>query len=221
MRRVVFRQPGASVPIEVSRHREPVLEETIQAGELSEGLETRSTSPFEDIAAVHALYQRRIYRFLLLSLRDQDAAHSLTQDTFLNAWRYRKSFRGECSIATWLMRIAVNLLRDHTRTETFRFWKKAASTAVDADDLKTHLPHPTRSAESALLAQEKLGQVWKRVQKLSDKQRTVFLLRFVEEMDLQQIAISTGMPLPTVKSHLYRALDHVRGNAHSTKGDRI
>lgn len=167
-------------------------------------------SPFDDIEAVHALYQQRIFRFLMLSLRDRDAALSLTQDTFFNAWRYRASFRGECAIATWLMRIAVNLLRDHTRTDTFRFWKKAAESAIDATDLKTYLQHPGRSAETSLIAQQKLAEVWETVQQLTPRQRTTFLLRFVDELELQEIAIVMGIPLPTVKSHLYRALDHVR-----------
>jgi RNA polymerase sigma-70 factor (ECF subfamily) len=169
-----------------------------------------SVTPFDDIAAVHSLYEERIFRFLLLSVRDRDAALSLTQDTFLNAWRTRANFRGECSIATWLMYIAVNLLRSHTRTETFRFWKRASATAVSAEDLKSQLPHPERSAEARLIAQAELEQIWQRVEKLSGPQRTIFLLRFIEEEELSEIARVMNMPVPTVKSHLYRALDHIR-----------
>ena len=175
-----------------------------------------SVSPLEDIAAVHALYEQRVFRFLLMNLRDRDAALSLTQDTFLNAWRYRANFRGECSIATWLMRIAVNLLRDHTRTEQFKFWKRAATTAASVDDLK--LQHPSQSAEKSLMAHEKLIAVWKSVEELTQRQRTVFLLRFVEELELNEIAAATGIPLATVKSHLYRALDHIRAKHHAAKG---
>lgn len=180
-----------------------------------EGHET--VSPLEDIASVHALYEQRVFRFLLMNLRDRDAALSLTQDTFLNAWRYGASFRGECAIATWLMRIAVNLLRDHTRTEQFKFWKRAAATATDVNDMK--LQHPEQTADKSLIAQEKLAAVWKSVEELSAKQRTVFLLRFVEELELHEIATATDMPLATVKSHLYRALDHVRTKHKAMKGE--
>jgi len=169
-------------------------------------------TPFDDIAAVHALYEERIFRFLLLSVRDRDVALSLTQDTFLNAWRTRTNFRGECSIATWLMYIAVNLLRSHTRTESFRFWKRVGTTAVSADDLKSQLPHPERSAEAKMIAQVELEQIWQRVETLSRPQRTIFLLRFIEEQELAEIAKVMHMPVPTVKSHLYRALDHVRAS---------
>jgi RNA polymerase sigma-70 factor (ECF subfamily) len=63
-----------------------------------------------------------------------------------------------------------------------------------------------------LIAQGELEQVWKRVEKLSGPQRTIFLLRFVEEAELSEIAKVMNMPVPTVKSHLYRALDHVRAS---------
>ena len=186
-------------------------QQSLQSGELTLAEnDAERVTPFDDIAAVHALYEERIFRFLLLSVRDRDAALSLTQDTFLNAWRTRANFRGECSIATWLMYIAVNLLRSHTRTESFRFWKRVGATAVSADDLKSQLPHPERSAEAKLIAQAELEHVWQRVEKLSRPQRTIFLLRFIEEAELAEIAQVMHMPIPTVKSHLYRALDHIR-----------
>jgi RNA polymerase sigma-70 factor (ECF subfamily) len=188
-----------------------MLEQTIQPGELTlPEVEAEAVSPFDNLADVHAMYEARIFRFLLFSLRDRDAALSLTQDTFLSAWRSRASFRGDCSVATWLMRIAVNLVRDHTRTGGFRFWKKVSTTAVDVAEVQSHLIHPGRSAESNMLARERLAGVWKSVEQLSERQRIVFLLRFVDEMELHEIADATGLSLPTVKSHLYRALDYVR-----------
>ena len=175
-------------------------------------------SELEDIDLIHALYEPAIFRFLLLSLRDRDAAQSLTQDTFLRAWRSRSSFRADCSVHTWLMRIALNLLRDHTRTDRFRFWKKAAATAVDAADLSTHLPHPNASAESQLIAHQQIAAIWQTVGHLSPRQRTVFLLRFLDELEIPEIAVATGLPVPTVKSHLYRALAVVR-SAHALQKD--
>jgi RNA polymerase sigma-70 factor (ECF subfamily) len=173
--------------------------------------------PLEDVDALMQMYEGRIFRFLLFSLRDRDVAMSLTQDTFLNAWKSRDSFRGECAVATWLMRIAVSLLRSHTRTETFRFWKRAAANSVDAMEMQAVLAHPSSSAEKALAARQELTKVWGAVDGLSKGQRTVFLLRFVEEMELTEIAAATGMALPTVKSHLYRALDKVRATVREER----
>lgn len=188
-----------------------MLEQTVQSGEMTlTNVDAEIASPFDNIADIHAMYEARVFRFLLFSLRDRDAALSLTQDTFLSAWRSRASFRGDCSIATWLMRIAVNLVRDHTRTGGFRFWKRAAVTAVDVSDVAAYLAHPSSSAENALMARQQLAGVWDSVERLSERQRTIFLLRFVDELELNEIAVATGLALPTVKSHLYRALDHVR-----------
>jgi RNA polymerase sigma-70 factor (ECF subfamily) len=191
-------------------------QQSLQTGDvvLAEN-EGACVTPFDDIAAVHALYEEKIFRFLLLSLRDRDVALSLTQDTFLNAWRTRAKFRGDCSIATWLMYIAMNLLRSHTRTESFRFWKRVGATAVSAEDLKSQLPHSQRSAEARMIAQAELEQVWQTVETLSGPQRSIFLLRFIEEAELSEIARVMNMPIPTVKSHLYRALDHVRAGRSS------
>lgn len=169
-----------------------------------------SATRFDDIDSVVAVYEQRIFRFLLLSTRDADAAQSLTQDTFMRAWSARATFRNECSIATWLMRIAVNLLRDHTRTNRFRFWKQAATQTVDISDSSVYIPHPNSSVESRLIASEQMALVWDTVSHLSSRQRQIFILRFVEELEMQEIVTVTGLPLSTVKSHLYRALATIR-----------
>lgn len=189
-----------------------IYPQTLEPANLTLVPERIEASPFEDLAAIHAAYEPRIFRFLLLQLRDRDLALSITQDTFLKAWRTRASFRGECSPSTWLTRIAISLLRTHTRTETFRFWKRAATTAVDATDISSRLPSGGRSAEAVLIAQQSLDQVWRAVEDLSDRQRTVFLLRFVEEQELSEIATAMDIPLATVKTHLYRALEKVRSS---------
>jgi RNA polymerase sigma-70 factor (ECF subfamily) len=64
--------------------------------------------------------------------------------------------------------------------------------------------------EGSLLVKEQVRYLWATVEKLSAKQRSVFLLRFVEELDLSEIAVAMGMNVGTVKSHLHRALSAVR-----------
>src|SRR5215813_11082055 len=80
---------------------------------------------FENFERVVKQYRTRVLRFLLASVGDMDLAESLTQDCFWNAYKSRKTFRGECSVDTWLIRIALNLVRNHVRTRRFQFWKKA------------------------------------------------------------------------------------------------
>jgi RNA polymerase sigma-70 factor (ECF subfamily) len=139
-----------------------------------------SATPLDDLDSIVATYEQRIFRFHLVSVRDRDVAQSLTQDTFMRAWNARASFRGDCSVSTWLMRIALNLVRDHTRTDRFRFWKRVSETAVDVSDVSSHIPHRDSSLESRLIAREQLSLVWHSVAELSERQRQVFLLRFLE-----------------------------------------
>jgi RNA polymerase sigma-70 factor (ECF subfamily) len=66
------------------------------------------------------------------------------------------------------------------------------------------------SAEARLLLNEKVKAIWSAAAGLPEKQRSVFLLRFVEDMDILEIAAVTGMKEGTVKTHLFRALKSVR-----------
>ena len=154
----------------------------------------------------------------MFAVRDRDAAETITQDCFLKAYRARESFRGDCSLSTWLMQIAVNLVRDYARSKQFQFWKRAQTSAVDVSEVTEFLKHPGSSAESGVLAREQLKAVWTAVEKLSRMQREVFLLRFVEEMELREIAELMGMKESTVKSHLYRALNSVRSKVVAETG---
>jgi len=176
---------------------------------LSIGAEARA-NPLEDLDSVVALYQPRVFRFLLATLRDRDAAENLTQETFLRAWTARDSFREDCAVGTWLIRIALNLARDHTRTGRFRFWKNVSANAVDVSDVASFVPATEASSESRLIAQQQVAAIWETLAGLSQRQRSIFLLRFLEEMDIAEIAETTGLPLGTVKSHLYRALNVIR-----------
>ena len=173
-------------------------------------------TPLDDIDSIVATYEQRIFRFHLVSVRDRDVAQTLTQDTFLRAWNARASFRGDCAISTWLMRIALNLVRDHTRTDRFRFWKRVSETAIDVSDISSHVPHRDSSLESRLIANEQLTLVWESVAQLSERQRNVFLLRFLDELELSEIANITGLPVSTVKTHLYRALATIRARHNAT-----
>ena len=65
-------------------------------------------------------------------------------------------------------------------------------------------------AEQRLLAKEQVARVWKVVNTLSGRQKTVFLLRYVEDQELGEIARVTGLSEGTVKAHLSRALSKVR-----------
>jgi len=102
------------------------------------------------------------------------------------------------------------LQKDHWRNRRMQFWRQTQVNSVDLDEASEWLPSGEGSAEQHLLARERVGQVWKVVEGLSERQRTVFLLRYVEEAELSEIARATGLSEGTVKAHLSRAVARVR-----------
>jgi RNA polymerase sigma-70 factor (ECF subfamily) len=163
-----------------------------------------------EFAEVAGRYRSQIFRFLLSSLRDPDAAETLTQDCLLKAHRNWASFRGESSVMTWLLRIAINLQKDHWRSRRLQFWKQTNLNSVDADDAGQWLASGESSPEVQVVARDQVKQVWKAVKGLSDRQRAVFMLRHVEEMEIHEIASAIGLSEGTVKAHLSRAMVRVR-----------
>jgi RNA polymerase sigma-70 factor (ECF subfamily) len=163
-----------------------------------------------DIAALDRIYRSRLLRFVAYSTRDQDLAETIVQDCLLKAYNARDSFRGDCSVYTWLAHIATNLVRDHQRTCKFQFWRKVQKTAPDLSEMASLLPSRESSPETQILARERAKQVSTALEGLSLNQRTIFLMRFIDEMELQEICEATGMQISTVKTHLHRAVKAVR-----------
>ena len=98
----------------------------------------------QEFSLVVANHRLQIFRFLLASTRDVDLAETLTQECFLKAHRNWSGFRGESSAMTWLMRIAINLQKDHWRNRRLQgprdnqwrhLWRR----------LRRHRIHPPKS----------------------------------------------------------------------------
>ena len=168
------------------------------------------TAEVADFDAVMRQYRPRIFRFALASLRDRDAAETVTQDCFFKAHAAWEQFRGDASVQTWLMQIAVNLVRDLGRSRRFQFWKRALAGAVDLGAASAWVPDGGASPEEQAAARQRVDAVWAVVGKLSERQRTVFLLHFMEEMTAAEIEAATGITRAAIKVHLFRAVHAVR-----------
>jgi RNA polymerase sigma-70 factor (ECF subfamily) len=175
----------------------------------AEKTEVVSADRFEEIMRQH---QQRVYRVIFLLVRDADTADTLTQECFLRAYLKRASFRGECRIETWILRIAVNLVRDHGKNRRASFWKRLVGLhdAASVDEEPRQFTAPEPSAERTLLAREELNAVWKALSSLSPQQRAMFFLRHVEEMPLTQIAETLEVSVGSVKTQLSRATRKLR-----------
>ena len=172
--------------------------------------EGRAISELDDIDQLVKNYRARLLRFVTFSTGDPDLAETITQDCLLKAYNARQSFRGDSSVNTWLTSIAVNLIRDHQRTQKFKFWKQAKATAVDVTDVASFIAADSSSQEQQLIAKQQVAKLSGIINTLSLNQRTIFLMKFSDEMDLADISEAMNMPINTVKTHLHRALKAVR-----------
>ena len=171
----------------------------------------------ENFDSLVRLHRPRIFRFILASLRDRETAENLTQDCFVKAYQAHDRFRGASSIGTWFMQIAANLVRDHESSTRLKFWRRMLHSSADVADLGNSIPDRQQSPETLALIEEQVQAIWAAAASLPARQRTVFLLRFVEDMDLLEIAEVTGMKEGTVKTHLFRALQSVRARLEGRK----
>ncbi len=136
-------------------------------------------------------------------LRDEFAAHDVLQNASLQAFRFLHTFRGE-SAKPWFLSIVRNACMDHFRAS------KRESGFLDIDDeavvnsLDEQLTS-TVTPESVALAQCSQAQIDSAIASLPTAFREVIILREMEEMNYQDIAQVTGVPLGTVMSRLSRA----------------
>lgn len=172
-----------------------------------------------DFDAVARMYRPGIFRFLVASVRDAHAAENMTQECLLRAYQAREGFRGAASVKTWLMQIAVNVLRNERTNARLRFWKRTQRSSVNFTVASGWLADGQSSPEAAAAARQQVEAVWMAAESLPERQRTVFLLRFVEDMELLEIAAATGMKEGTVKTHLFRALQTVRASLGQKKAE--
>jgi len=189
------------------------MKPTVTTGFIAERMDNPAVE-IEDFERIVEQYRTRVLRFVFGSVGDMDLAETLTQDCFWKAFKHRNTFRGDCSVHTWLIKIAINLVRDHTRSRRFQFWKNAQR--VPSEEIQGW-PDGRISPEDRTAINEQVLAVWEATKTLSERQRTVFFLRYVEDLAVAEIAQSTGLTESTVNVHLVRAVRGIRKRLGNSK----
>ncbi len=158
-------------------------------------------------------YQRRVERLIARMLRDVDLVADVAQDTFLRAYRALPGFRGESAFYTWLYRIAVNSARRCMAKLQRDPTVSMASLESGDDDEEPFSAAQTLSdgvTPESLLAGKELAQaVSAAVDRLPEAFRMALMLREVEGLSYEEIALHLQCPVGTVRSRIYRAREAV------------
>lgn len=161
-------------------------------------------SPLLNSEAFSDLYERdylSVYRYLYgLHGGPAEDIEDLTAETFMRAWKARRTFRGEPdgSVTGWLLRIARRLVIDGYRRGRARI-----QTAEDPPD---DLPQLGAPPENLVLMGEQTATLWKLLRCLPGKQREMLALRYLLDWRIGQIGEYLGMPENTVSVGIHRAL---------------
>jgi RNA polymerase sigma-70 factor (ECF subfamily) len=162
---------------------------------------------FETVAREHA---PRLFRLAFrLSGRREDA-EDLVQETLVRALPRLRLFEGRARLSTYLVRALVNVWRNRLRA---RKRSRLVDWVFGPTGRETAVPEPVDAGPSALErleAAERASSVRDAVLQLEPTRRLTLLLREVESLSYEEIAVMTGVPIGTVRSRISRARDELR-----------
>jgi len=150
------------------------------------------------------LYQHRLLRYLLFLTGRREVAEDLFQETWMRVLMRGGQYNGKARFDTWLFTIARNLVIDLSRKRTMASLDEMSDAAEEGRVFEIANDGPSPLEEFQL--REDRAEVAEVLLKLDANYREVLVLRFHEEMSLEEIARVTKAPLSTVKSRLYRGL---------------
>ena len=149
-------------------------------------------------------YQHRLLRYLLFLTGRREVAEDLFQETWMRVLVRGAQYNGKARFDTWLFTIARNLVIDLSRKRTMASLDEMSES--DEDDRPFEVATAGPSPLEQFTSSEDSAEVGEVLLTLDASYREVLVLRFYEELSLEEIAGVTRSPLSTVKSRLYRGL---------------
>jgi RNA polymerase sigma-70 factor, ECF subfamily len=151
-------------------------------------------------------YDRRVYRMAKQITQNDDDAEDVLQETFLKAYTHLDDFQGNSKFYTWLVRIAVNeALMKLRKRRSDRTVPLDEPIDTGEDEMVREIAVWDENPEESY-SRDELGEILDQaIQSLKPAYRTVFILRDIEEMSIEETAEALGLSISAVKSRLLRA----------------
>jgi RNA polymerase sigma-70 factor (ECF subfamily) len=186
----------------------PSMNKTIGAGlsdaDIAEGVGNGDHAAF---AALMRRYNRPLYRTARSIVKDDAEAEDVLQDAYLLAFRGIRRFRGDAALLTWLTRIVVNEAIARSRQTARRAQVIQLGDTNPDIDAAGEAMDETQSGrpEHAAMRAEARSLLERKIDELPDAFRTVFVLRALEELNVEETAASLGISEATVRTRFFRA----------------
>lgn len=162
------------------------------------------TSSFEELIT---RYKEKAVQIAWSLVGNQEDAKDVAQEAFVKAYQALKRFRGDAQFSTWLYRIIVNTAKDHLRRRKWtRFFSSDERQEQNYFEAAVSPDSPAKEIENREIA----DQLHSAIEKLPQKQKWVFTLRYLQDLSLSEIQQITGQSLGTVKASLHFATIKIR-----------
>lgn len=148
-------------------------------------------------------YYKQAYGLALRIVRSPSDAEEVAQDAFVRAWRALPRFRGEARFSTWLYQIVSRRAIDHSHKLRVRGERE-----IQLEEMTNIQATTAESPETSRIDSERLAA--QLLDSLTDVQRAVVSLYYLEDRSVDQVAQSLDLPTGTVKTHLFRARRRLR-----------
>jgi len=153
----------------------------------------------EAFATLVERYDRAVYHLAYRTLRDVEEARDATQEAFFKAFRSLRTFKAGSKFSTWIFAIAYHACCD-------RLNRRKHYTSEELPDRADAAPGP----EHQVIALDEASRLRAAIDALPEKYRTVITLFHLQGKQYEEIATVLGLPMGTVKTHLFRAKEQLR-----------
>ena len=155
---------------------------------------------------LYDMYHQDVFNFLFYLVKNRTAAEDLTHEVYVRVLKSYERFEGKSSEKTWLFSIAKNVAIDHFRKKQVR--DKHAFTAFDweTEQLVSQVPSPEQFTE----LNDQLRELLLALEQCSGNQKMVIIMRYIQDLSIQETAEILGWTAGKVKTTQHRALKNLR-----------
>ncbi|OOE08988.1 RNA polymerase sigma factor SigW [Fictibacillus arsenicus] len=156
------------------------------------------------------LFKDKIYRHCYRMVGNGHEAEDLAQETFLRAYRNISKYNNEFKFSTWIFRIATNLCIDRLRKKKPDYYLDAEVPGTDGATMYSQLSSEEPLPEQVVTENERWHELQEEIMKLPEKYRTAIVLKYVEDLSLEEISHIMDIPVPTVKTRIHRGREALK-----------